>query len=95
LGLDIHFLPNLEVGSQEAVFVSGFLVSRLCVADVGLEVVMEFTEVDGELPSAIRGNVAFRMYGEVGVVTFVGEEGGDASGVARSVIVGKLGEWKK
>jgi hypothetical protein len=80
---------------QETVSVSRFLVSGLCVADVGLEVVVKFTEVDGELPSTIRGDVALQMYGEVGVVTFVGEEGGDASGVARSVIVGKLGEWKK
>jgi hypothetical protein len=95
LGFDVHLLSNLEVRGRKTISVGGFLVSGLCVVDVGLEVVVEFAEVDSELSSMIRGDVALRMHGEIGVVAFVGEERRNAGGVAQSIILGKLSKQEK
>lgn len=56
---------------------------------------MELVEVDGELSGLIRGDVAFRIDGDVRMVTLVSEEEGYTCGGARSVVVGELGERKE
>jgi len=43
----------------------------------------------------VGSDVVLRMYGEVGVITFVCEEGGDTGGVVRSVVVCELGKGKE
>ena len=51
---------------------------------------MEGVEVNGILSSSFRGKVSFRMYRDVWMVAFVGEEGGDTSGSVRSIVVREL-----
>ena len=63
------------------------------LADVGTGV--ELVKLDGVLMSFGGGEITFGEDGEVGVVTLVGEEGGDTSGFGGSVVVGELGEGKE
>ena len=51
---------------------------------------MEGVEVDGILLSSFRGKVSFRMYRDVWMVAFIGEEGGDTGGSVRSIVVREL-----
>ena len=51
---------------------------------------MEGVEVDEILSSLFGGKVSFWMYGDVRMVAFIGEEGGDTSGSVRSIVVREL-----
>ena len=54
------------------------------------EFLMEFIKVDREFSSTSGCEVSFRMYGDVWMVAFVGEEWRDSGSGARSVVVGKF-----
>src|SRR6266581_830351 len=56
------------------------------------EKLVEGVEIDGVLLCTYRSQVSLWMDGEVGVVAFVGKEGGDACGSIRSIIVCELHE---
>ena len=56
-------------------FISGDRVSLLHVGDVRAELSVEFIEVDHIVLGLCGGNILFRVYGEVGVIAFVGVEG--------------------
>lgn len=56
---------------------------------------MKSVKVGGVLTSKSESHVAFRMDGEVRMMTFVSKKWGNASGEARSIVVGKFGEGKQ
>ncbi len=56
---------------------------------------MEGVKIDGILLCMYRSQVSLQMDGEVGVVAFVGEEGRDACGGIRSIIVCELRKWQE
>jgi len=56
---------------------------------------MEFLEVGGIFLSMGRTEAQVRVDCDVGVVAFVGEEGGDTSGCARGVVKCELRKWKE
>jgi hypothetical protein len=70
----------------------GVLITNLCFRDRLPELFVEFIQVHGKFACARGGDVAFGVYGEVWVITFVGKEGGNASCGIRSIVVGKLGD---
>ena len=51
---------------------------------------MEGVKINGVFSSSFRGKVSFWVDGDVGVVALVGEEGRDASGCVRSIVVREL-----
>ena len=51
---------------------------------------MEGVKIDGVFSSSFGGKVSFWVDGDVGVVALVGEEGRDASGCIRSIVVREL-----
>ena len=51
---------------------------------------MEGIKIDGVFLSSFGGKVSFWVDGDVGVVALVGEEGRDASGSVRSIVVQEL-----
>jgi len=56
---------------------------------------MEFLEVGGIFLSMGRTEAQVRVDCDVGVVAFVGEEGGDTCCCARGVVKSKLHKWEK
>jgi hypothetical protein len=69
------------------VSVSGDGVPELGHGDGLLEILMELIEVHSKIPCLGGSKVSFWMYGDVRVVTLVGEEWGNASGGIRSIII--------
>jgi len=95
LGLDVYFVSNANSGRRETVSVRGELITILCGLNLILKHCMQFVEVDSIAASLYRGDIAFRMYGEVRIVAFVRKEGRDAGGGTGSVIIGKFREGKE
>jgi len=56
---------------------------------------MEFLEVGGVFLSAGGTEAQVGVDCDVGVVAFVGEEGGDTSGCARGVVKSELRKWEE
>lgn len=75
--------------------IRGYLVAFLSTSDGLSEVCVEVLEVNGEVAGVAGGNFLLGMNGDVRVISLVGEEGGDAGGSVRSVVVGKLCEGEK
>lgn len=59
--LDEDLISDFEVQGQQAMFVCLDLVSDLRFSNVGMEVGVEFVEVDCVILSACRGEILFRM----------------------------------
>src|SRR6266581_3656856 len=90
LGLNKDRTADLGSGCREPSGICRALVMFLHVVHLFMEELVEGVEIDGVLLCAYRSQVSLWMDGEVGVVAIVGEEGGDACGSIRSIIVCKL-----
>src|SRR6266571_1578355 len=90
LGLNKDRTADLESGCGEPVGICRAFVTFLHVVHLFAEKLVEGVEIDGILLCAYRSQVSLQMDGEVGVVAFVGKEGGDACGGIRSIIVCEL-----
>lgn len=95
LGLDKGVLTDGEVGRRQAAMIGGFLIAGLGFFNVEFKCLVEFAQVDRIFSGSGRGHVAFRVNGQVWMITFVGEERRDAGRLVRSIVVGKLGEGKE
>ena len=95
LGLNKDRAANLENGCGELSGIRRALVMFLHVVHLFAEKLVEGVEIDGVLLCMYRSQVSLQMDGEVGVVAFVGEEGGDAHGSIRSIIVCELRKWQE
>src|SRR6266498_3937449 len=62
---------------------------------LGLEVFVEFPQVDGIFSSAIGGQIPLGVNREVRVVSFVSEERGHTGSLARRIVVGELSQRKQ
>ena len=74
LSLDECLVTNFEVRCWSPLGIHRSLVSLLAMDHLPTEEFMQGVEVNGVLMSSSRGQVAFRMDGKVGVVTFVSKE---------------------
>jgi hypothetical protein len=90
LGFDEHFHSGLEIRWSGAFVVRETLVAFLSFTDVFLELFVESVEICNVLASKSGGHVAFRVDGEVGMVTFVGKEWRYASSRVRSIVVSEF-----
>ena len=88
-------ISDLELRRRYPSDISGLLIALLSGGDVGSEFLMEFVQVDCELVCACRGEVSFRVEGEVRVITLIGKEGRDACGGVRSVVICELCEQEQ
>ena len=71
-------------------FVCGGRVASLSFGDCFLEFLVEFIEVYYKVSSSCGGEVSFRVYGDVLVVSLVGKEGRYTSSGIGSIIVHEL-----
>ena len=94
-GFHVGFISDLEFWRWNSLVVSMFLVLLSSSSDVVLESFVKFSEVDCEVPSTSRCQIAFRMYFQIKMVAFVSEKGGDASSLIWSIVVSKFGKGKE
>ena len=87
LCFDEGLVTDFEVRCRSSSSVRGSLVSQLHHSHLLTEELVEGVKIDGVLLSSFGGKVSFWVDGDVGVVTLVGEEGRDASGCIRSIVV--------
>src|SRR6266581_8691608 len=95
LGLNKDRTADLESGCGELSGICRALVTFLRVMHLFAEKLMEGVEINGVLLCMYRSQVSLQMDGEVGVGAFVGEEGRDACGGIRSIIVCELRKWQE
>ena len=86
---------DFEVWRRSATSVSGPGVPALRLGDGRPELLVEFIKVHSKLSCSKRGNVTFRVDRNVRMVAFVGKEGRNSSRGVRSIVIGKLRDWKK
>jgi hypothetical protein len=92
---DEYLFSDLEVRSQSTATVSGDLVSFLHSGYGVSEILMEFIKVGNEVAGMGGSEFLLQMDGDVWMVTFISEEQGDACHSIRSIVVGKLCNWKE
>src|SRR6266545_67560 len=80
---------------RHAMSIHGFLESELHFGHLGLEVFVKLRQVDGIFSSAVGGQILLGVNRKFQVVSFVGEERGHTSSLARGVVVGKLSQRKQ
>jgi hypothetical protein len=90
LSFNESLVTNLEVQRWSTISIGRGLITNLCFRDRFLELLVEFVQVHSKLLCTRGCNVAFGVYGEVWVITFVGKKGGNAGRGVRSIVVGKL-----
>jgi hypothetical protein len=71
------------------------LVALLGLSNLFSKFLVKLIQVDSHFSGECGGKVALRMNGDGRVIPLVGEEGRDASGSARGIVVSKLREWKE
>ena len=71
---DVNFVSYREIRRVGSLFISVFGKLLLSLLDLGLEFLLEIVEVDSEIQSLDRSDVAFRIDGNVRMVSFVGVE---------------------
>jgi hypothetical protein len=92
---DIGLVANLEFGWRNAAVVSAFFVLSSHVADVNLEVLVKFSQVDWRTPMcAGRSHVAFWMNCNIWVVTLVSKEWRGTGRLVRSIVIRELRKRK-
>src|SRR6266545_5807289 len=84
-----------EVRRRHATSICGFLESELRFGHLGLEVFMEFPQIDGIFSSTVGGQILLGVNHEVWMVFFVSKERGHTSSLARCVVVGELSQRKQ
>ncbi len=89
---DIGTFAEGEVRRWHMTSIHSFLESELCFSHLGLEVFVEFPQVDGIFSSAVGGQIPLRVNCEVRVVSLVSKERGHTSSLTRCIVVGELGQ---
>ncbi len=89
---DIGTFAKGEVRQRHAMSICSFLESELRFSHLGLEVFVEFPQIDGIFSSAVGGQITLRVNRKVQLVSFVSEERGHTSSLARHVVVGELSQ---
>ena len=87
LSFNESLVTDFEVRCRSSSSVRGSLVSQLGHSHLLTEELVEGVKIDGVFSSSFGGKVSFWVDGDVGVVALVGEEGRDASGCIRSIVV--------
>ena len=80
LGLNIDLTANLEFWGWDSLGIGRNLVSVLGFGNVQLKLLVQLIKVGDENLSTCQCKVAFRVNGDVWVITLVGKEGCNASG---------------
>jgi len=73
--LDENFVTNFEVWRWGPSFVGGGGIAFLCFRDCFLEFLVEFVKIYYEVSYSCGGEVLFRMYRDVQVVSLVAKKG--------------------
>ncbi len=89
---DIGTFTKGEVRQRHVMSICSFLESELRFSHLGLEVFVEFPQIDGIFSSAVGGQITLRVNRKVQLVSFVSEERGHTSSLARHVVVGELSQ---
>ena len=87
LSFDESLVIDFEVWCWSSSSICGSLVSQLCSSHLLTEELVEGVKINSVFSSSFRGKVSFWVNRDVGVVALVGEEGRDASGSIRSIVV--------
>ena len=75
--------------------IRGGLVAFLRESNRFFDVRVKLIEVGNELAGPMGGDLFVEGHGDVRMVTFVREEGGNTSGIVDGVVVGELGDGKE
>ena len=94
-GLNKDLIADFEVGGRDSAPVSTDLVTFLGFGYLGFEFSVEFVKVHREFSRPGRRQFLLGMDCDIGVVAFVGKEGGDTGGSARCIVVGEFCQRKK
>ena len=95
LSFDESLVTNFKVQCQSSSSVRGSFVLQLHSSHLLMEELVEGVKVDGVFSSSFGGKVSFWVDRDVGVIALVGEEGRDASGCIRSIVVRELRKWQE
>ena len=71
------------------------LVVALSFRDIVPESLMEFIKIRHKIPGSGRGNVAFGVNEDSGIIAFVDVEWRDTCSFTRGIVVGEFGERKE
>ena len=91
MGLNIDLAANLEIQSGNSLGIGRCLALVLSFGNVQPKLLVQLIEVSDKNLGACQCKVAFRVKGDVQMITLVGEEGGNSGGSAWGIVVCELG----
>jgi len=94
-GLHVNLVTYFEIRSWRSPGIGRALVMLLSFGNLAVELTVEVIQVDNKIFSLCGGEFQFGVCGDVGVITFIGEEWRNPHSCTQSIVVGKLHKWKK
>ena len=95
LCLDVCFVTDLEFRWQHAPAIGILLIVCLGVLNICLEGIVEFSEIDSELPSTAGSHVAFWVHFNGWMISLVGEEWYLTGCFVRRVVIREFGDQEE